>query len=69
MFNNLKGYDKIKQIHGFYVDEKTQNVYFDLIIDFSSNNSENIKKEIINKMEEKYSQYKFNVILDADYSD
>ncbi len=62
-------YKHLKQIHGFYVDEKNSNIYFDLIIDFDSKDQEGIRNEIINKLEQKYPKYKFNVILDADFSD
>ncbi len=65
----ISNYKDLKQIHGFYVDEKNCNIYFDLIIDFACENQEDVKNEVIQKMEEKYPKYKFNVILDADFSD
>lgn len=68
--NNLvKEQKDIKQVHGFYVDEKNNNVYFDLIFDFDCENIEEIKESIIQKLEEKYPEYKFIVILDDDISD
>ena len=42
---------------------------FDLIFDFDCENPEEIKNEIIKEMKNKYNNYKFNVILDADFSD
>ncbi|MBR6034305.1 MAG: cation transporter [Clostridia bacterium] len=65
----ISRYNQIKQIHGFYVDEENSSIYFDLIIDFDCKNQEEIKKEIIEKLEAKYPQYKFNVILDGDFND
>ena len=44
-------------------------MYFDLIFDFECKNREEIKDEIINKLEDKYKDYKFNIILDDDISD
>ena len=65
----VKKYKDIKQVHGFYVDEKKKNIYFDLIFEFECENSEEIKNDIIKKLEEKYSDYKFIVIVDDDISD
>lgn len=65
----INEFEDLKQIHGFYVDEASKNIYFDLIIDFKSDNQEELRNRIINEMEKKYPEYKFNVILDADYSE
>ena len=62
-------YEEILQMHGFYVDEETQNIYFDLIIDFKEKNPNEIKNEIINRIHEKYPKYNYNVILDVDVTD
>ena len=67
--NITKEYKDIKQLHGFFVDKKNKIIYFDLIIDFECDDPEKIKNEIIKKLENKYTGYKFNVILDADMSD
>ena len=65
----LKEYDYIKQLHGFYIDYDTNNIYFDLIIDFGCNNKVDIKDIIISKMKLKYSSFNYNVIIDDDISD
>ena len=62
-------YEIIKQVHGFYVDEINNNIFFDLIIDFDCENPDELKNEIIHRLENKYSGYQFNVILDADISE
>ncbi len=62
-------YDLIKQVHGFYVDEENKRIFFDVIIDFDCESPENVKNEIINRLSSKYSDYKFNVIIDADISE
>lgn len=67
--NIINQYKHIKQIHGFYVNKKNNNIYFDLIIDFECKQPEEIKNDIVKKLESKYSNYKFNIILDADISD
>ena len=65
----IKEYEHVKQVHGFYVDKKNNNVYFDLIIDFECKNPEEVKDSMIEKLESKYEKYKFNIILDADITD
>ena len=65
----VKDYKHIKQVHGFYVDKESKNVYFDLIIDFEEENQEKVRDEIVQKLKEKYPDYKFIVILDADISE
>ena len=65
----LKEYGSVKQLHGFYIDYETNNIYFDLIIDFDCNNKSGIKDIIITKMKLKYPEYEYNVIIDDDISD
>ena len=64
-------YYKKREIHilGFYIDYDTNNIYFDLIIDFDCNNKVDIKDIIISKMKLKYSSFNYNVIIDDDISD
>lgn len=64
-----KEYKSIIQIHGFYVDQENNNVFFDIVIDFNEKNKEQIKNEVIRKLKEKYGNYNYNVILDPDISD
>lgn len=65
----IKKYKTILQIHGFYVDKKKGNVYFDLVFDSDEKNKDEIKNKIIKEMQEKYPEYNFNVIIDLDITD
>ena len=67
--NIVKGNTEIIQMHGFYVDEDTKDIFFDLIIDFKAKNPEEIQKRVVEKIKEKYPDYNYNVILDLDVSD
>ena len=67
--NIVKDYKNILQVHGFYVDKKESNIYFDIIFDFEEKNKEKVSEEIISKIKEKYPNYNFNIILDSDISD
>lgn len=69
LVNTIQNYKEIKQVHGFYVDKENNNIYFDLIIDFECKNPENVKEKIIKELKEKFPEYEYNVILDADFSD
>ena len=66
--NIIKDYPSILQLHGFYVDHKS-NIYFDLIFDFEEKNKERIKNKIIKELKDKYKDYNFNIIIDSDISD
>ena len=65
----LHEYKNILQIHGFYVDEDTKNISFDLIFSFDELEPEKIVQEIIEKLKSKYPKYDYNVIIDKDFSD
>ena len=65
----IKNYETILQLHGFYVDEETKYITFDLIFDFNEKKSDVIRDEIINKLKEKYPDYQYVIILDNDITD
>ena len=65
----IKGYPEILQMHGFYVDIENKLVSFDLIMDFNSEDVNKIKDEIIEKLKSQYTEFVFNINIDADFSD
>ena len=67
--NVTSEYKQIKQVHGFYVDENTKNVFFDIIIEFECKKPEIIQNELISKLKNKFNNYNFNIIIDADISE
>ena len=67
--NIIKNYKEIIQMHGFYIDEDTKNIFFDLIIDFKADSAEDIRDNITKQIKEKYPKYNYNVIIDLDVSD
>ena len=69
LYELVKEYPNILEIHGFYVDEELKNVSFDIIFDFKEENSNLIVKELKEKLEEKFDKYKFNIIIDKDICD
>ena len=61
-------YPEILQMHGFYMDDDLNLITFDLIIDFDANRAE-VKEKVLKEIQDKYPNYQFDAILDADYSD
>ncbi len=65
----IKKYKTILQVHGFYVDDKKKEVFFDLIFDFNEKDKDKIKDEIIKNIKNKYQEYNYNIIIDYDITD
>ncbi len=59
---------KILQVHGFYVDDQTKTVYFDMMIDFHADDDA-IRTQVTDAMKKKYPAYTYNVVVDTDYED
>ena len=56
-------------MHGFYLDEETLSITFDIIIDFKAENKEKIIQEIKDEIKRKYKEYSLNITVDLDISD
>ena len=61
-------YPEIIQMHGFYLEDESKCVMFDLIVDFKAD-APDIQKQVCEKISALYPEFKFDVILDTDYSD
>lgn len=59
----------IKQIHGFYLDQETKTISFDVIVDFKDANAPKLIQEIHDHLKEKYPDYSFYIVEDKDFSD
>ena len=59
----------IKQMHGFYVDQETKTISFDVIVDFKDKNSSDLIKEIHGKLVGQFPDYHFYIVEDKDFSD
>ena len=59
----------IKQMHGFYVDQETKTISFDLIVDFKDKDSTVLIKEIHDKLVDKFPDYHFYIVEDKDFTD
>ena len=65
----IKEYPNILQIHGFYLNKKTNTIYFDLVVDFNEEKPGQLRKEIVKELRKKYPKYNYIVVIDADLSD
>ena len=64
----VKARPEILQMHGFYVEEDAKCVMFDLIVDFAADASA-VRDSIIAELSSKHPDYRFDVILDTDFSE
>ena len=62
-------YPQILQMHGFYVNDKTKLVSFDLIFDFNEAHKDAVCEERKEALSEKFPGYGFMIIIDRDFSD
>lgn len=64
----INKYPEILQMHGFYIDDEMKLITFDIIVDFDANREE-VKSKVLEEISGLYSDYTFDAILDADFSD
>ena len=57
------------QMHAFRVEEEQKLVRFDIVVDFETKDRAAVVAEVRREMEERYPDYHFLVLLDADLSD
>ena len=67
--NIVFSHKEVLEMHGFYLDEETLSITFDIIIDFKAENKENIIQEIKDEIKRKYKEYSLNITVDLDISD
>lgn len=64
--NIVYSYKTVIQMHGFYLNEKEKIINFDIIIDFTDKNRDDVYKDIYNKIKEIYPEYELNITMDID---
>ena len=73
IYNDIRrtvmSHEFVLQIHGFFFDEESRNIIFDVIIDFAAPDSKALHAEIAREIQDKYPDYKVEVRLDLDVSD
>lgn len=59
----------VMELHGFYLDEQTKQVSFDLVVSFDAPSRREVVERIREIVERKYPDYSFRIALDSDISD
>lgn len=59
----------VNQIHGFYVNEDTKNMRFDVVISFGTKDRRGVYNQVIAKVQEKYPDYTIFAGMDSDYNE
>lgn len=59
----------VLEFHGFYLDESREEIYFDIVLDFSVKNTETFLKELNDELKKMHKEYKYIIQTDLDYSD
>ena len=65
----IKDFPHILQIHAFYVDAEKKEITFDMVVSFDDEDPNKTREDVIDKMKSKHPKYKYNVIIDNDFSD
>ncbi len=65
----VESHEEILQYHGFYVDEETNTVNFDLVLNFDVKNRKELYHRAVREIEEMHPEYRFQIVLDADITD
>ena len=67
--NEIFSHPTIKQMHGFYVDQETKSISFDVIVDFKDKDSAKLITEIHDKLAGQFPDYHFFIVEDKDFAD
>ena len=65
----VSDYDEALQIHGFYMNHKTKEIRFDLVIDIEAKNKREVLSKVSKRVEEMYPEYVVEVLMDYNFSD
>ena len=60
--------EEVLQLHGFYADVEQKAVMFDLIVEFKVD-GDRVRREMVEELVGLYPEYRFDIVLDSDYSD
>jgi cation diffusion facilitator family transporter len=72
-YKKIKGiigdYKDALQIHGFYMNHKTKEIRFDLVIDIEAKNKKEVLSKVSKRVDEMYPEYVVEVLPDYNFSD
>ncbi|MGI6216484.1 MAG: cation diffusion facilitator family transporter [Coriobacteriales bacterium] len=65
----VKEYPDVIQMHGFYIDNEEKTLKFDIIVSYDSEDRMGVYKQVVEKVQQAFPDYKVHVTLDLDISD
>lgn len=66
--NIVHEFDNILQLHGFYVEEDSKFIQFDIVVSFDEKNKEELVEKVKERVKTEYPDYNVVVLLDRDFS-
>lgn len=69
IYQLVKEYEEIKEIHGFYVDVEKKIINFDLVMLFSEKSEDETVNDITKKLNVQYPEYTTYIVVDHDFAD
>jgi len=63
------GFKNVRGVHGFYLDKERNMIRFDLVISLDEKDRDTLRGKVLEAIEKKYADYKFNVAIDADFTE
>jgi cation diffusion facilitator family transporter len=65
----IKNHSNILQMHGFYVDQDTDTVRFDIVVAFSEKSRDELYEKVKSELSEALPKYTFDITMDTDFSE
>lgn len=69
IYKKVRSNEYVLETHGFYADEKTKTVRFDIVVSFDAPDRREVYSEIKSEMEKLYPDYTFQIALDTDFTE
>ena len=60
----IEEYPEIIQLHGFYIDDETKTIMFDLIISFSCKDRNALRDQVVERIKKEFPKYNYMAIID-----
>lgn len=64
----IKKYDDILQMHGFYYNDESKIIQFDIVVSFDCKNIDDLYEKVLNEVTEIYPEYEILILIDNDFS-
>ncbi len=62
-------HDHVLQVHGFYLNEQTKSIRFDMVVSFSAKSRRAVYEGVLSDLEAQYPGYNFRISTDFDFSE